>query len=514
MAPKAKAKAKGAAKAKAAPKAMAKVRPRAMRALVGPLRRPAALARGAGEPTVEEKWRKGEAVESEKLHPAELGRGLLLAVDTASYYLNECKVSGRIHGIEVSEGEVYVGLQLLGTTNENLLKQHSGNPVLSFKLHLCKSGCNQQEVSDQLIHGKKVRQILEIDREEGWATNLQKVRPAAEGDELEALRARGQALEEKESDKKKEKDQKSAKEKKRKKAEKERKEKKKERADRSLSSVTSEEVKVDGTMPRQAAKKSADALFRGTGLDARQHVRRKVARRARRALKKRSKKDSSTSGSGSSGSSRGSTAFADDETVFEKASKVKVVATGYPGTLTSQTMSHMRSVLLSEIGTEDKPGMLKACALAYFRQQVAKKASGPAQRELLWLATSIDMILNGNVAGVLDLMTQRFKSCESVLSGCHWSVAQRLELVPPEGVLLTPNEEMVHARKDVYEESRLKWLAAQPEGRVGGASSKGAAKGKTEGKDQNKGGKDRRWSKGGGSKGDAQKRKEDGAGKA
>lgn len=212
MAPKAKAKAKGAAKAKAAPKAMAKVRPRAMRALVGPLRRPAALARGAGEPTVEEKWRKGEAVESEKLHPAELGRGLLLAVDTASYYLNECKVSGRIHGIEVSEGEVYVGLQLLGTTNENLLKQHSGNPDLSFKLHLCKSGCNQQEVSDQLIHGKKVRQILEIDREEGWATNLQKVRPAAEGDELEALRARGQALEEKESDKKKEKDQKSAKE--------------------------------------------------------------------------------------------------------------------------------------------------------------------------------------------------------------------------------------------------------------------------------------------------------------
>ena len=76
------------------------------------------------------------------------------------------------------------------------------------------------------------------------------------------------------------------------------------------------------------------------------------------------------------------------------------MATGFPGTLACQALSQMRSVLLSEIGNEDRPGMLKACALAYFRQQVARKATGPAQRELLSIATAVDLIL--------DVLIQRY----------------------------------------------------------------------------------------------------------
>ena len=67
---------------------------------------------------------------------------------------------------------------------------------------------------------------------------------------------------------------------------------------------------------------------------------------------------------------------------------------------------------------------------------------------------------------------------------------------------------MTRARRDIYQETRLRWLSSQPEGRAGGASNKGGGKGKAEGKESGKGGKDKRWGKGGG-KSDAAKKKED-----
>ena len=507
MAPKAKAKAKakGVAKAKAKPFA----RPRAMRALVRGLRRPAAPGVRGDALTIEERWRRGDEVEAEKLHPGELKDGLLVAIPAASYFLQECRVSGKVQGVEMKGGETHCHLLLMGTTSENLLKLHTANPSALFKVHLCTAGCNQQEVADQLIHAKKFRQVLNVDAEDGWVTNLEKVRPLEEGDDLEALRARGQALkhpglgDEQDLEKDKKKEKKMKKEKKKKKSKKEEKAEKEEE-----SSTESGGIRLNGTMARQACRKKPKELFSGTGLDPTERVRQRVARRARRAMKRKGKKDSSSSGSSSSKSSRRSSERGEEETVFQQASKVKLVATGFPGTLACQALCQMRSVLLSEIGNEDRPGVLKACALAYFRQQLSRKANGPAHRELLNTATAIDLILSGNAAGALDVLIQRFKSCESTLAGCHWTVAQRLELSAPEGVLLTPGEEMVHARRDIYQESRLKWLSSQPEGRPQGGTSKGGGKNKGEGKDGIKG-KDRRWNKGGAPKGDATRKKEE-----
>ena len=82
----------------------------------------------------------------------------------------------------------------MGTTSEHLLKLHTANPAAVFRLHLCTTGCNQQEVSDQLIHARRIRQVLSVDQEEGWVTNLEKVRPLEGGDDLGALRPRGLAL--------------------------------------------------------------------------------------------------------------------------------------------------------------------------------------------------------------------------------------------------------------------------------------------------------------------------------
>jgi hypothetical protein len=355
--------------------------------------------------------------------------------------------------------------------------------------------------------------VLDTEKEEGWVCNLQKVAPLDDRDDLQHLRARqredggplgiggGAPGTPKEGGKKK----------KKKKASKKNKIKKKEdKSQEAESSSTGEEVKMDGSNSRLAAKKDMSTLFRGTGLDPRERVRRKVARRARKSIKKRGAKDNSSKSSNSSSSTEDSPGNVQEETVFEQASKVRQIASGYPGTLASQALMQMRAVLFSELGSPDQPGLLKPCALAYYRQQVSRKSqSGPAQREMLSIATSIDLLMGGNVAGAMDIMVQRFKSCESVQSGCHWTVAQKLEVVPPENAMLTPLQEMHSAQRDVFEESKLRWLAAQPDGRSSSSMGKSSGKTKSEGKDGGKGGgKSQRWTKGG-TKGDGGKKKEE-----
>ena len=311
MAPKAKAKgkarAKGAAKAKPVPKPKAKVRARVMRALVAGRRRPAARGGGEAPLTVEERWRRGEEVDIEKVQLGWIGTGALVALPAASYYLQECKVAGTLQGIEMKDGEVHGQLHLLGTTSENLLKLHTANPDVVFRLHFCKSGCNQQEVADHLLHAKKWRQILDVEKEEGWVTNLEKVRPVEAVDEMNALRARGLALGEAGQEGEPDRDKEEKKERKKKKVKdtKKKKEKKKEKPDPStVSSSESLDARLDGTMAKQACKKDPNALYKGTGLDSREKVRCRVARRARRAMRKKSKKGSSSEDSGSSGTSR------------------------------------------------------------------------------------------------------------------------------------------------------------------------------------------------------------------
>jgi hypothetical protein len=90
-----------------------------------------------------------------------------------------------------------------------------------------------------------------------------------------------------------------------------------------------------------------------------------------------------------------------------------------------------------------------------------------------------------------------------------------LEILPQENTTLTPLPEMGEARRDVYQESKMRWLSSQPEGRGMASGPKGTGKSKAEGKDNQKGGgKDRRWGKGPNPKGDAAKKKEEGTGKA
>ena len=335
---------------------------------------------------------------------------------------------------------MYALMRLTGTTSQPLLKMHTATPDAVFKVHFCPDTCNQQEVGDLLIHARKIRKLIDVTKEEGWISNLEKVRPLEGDDELAALRARGEGLamepgvgggtpvaegEKKKKDKKESKQNKKD-------------QKREDRRRRRRTSSTDEAVRLDGSMSKKAAKKKPAELFAGTGLDPKEKVRRKVTRRARRCVKKKSKKEDSSDSSGSTGSSNGTPTDFDEESVFEQASKVRVVAANYPGMLACQTLAQMRQMLLSEIGNEDRPGSLSPCALAYFRQHVSRKSSGPALREMLSIATSIDQLLAGNAASAMDVLVQRFKSIESTLTGSHRTVSQRLEIVPPDNVYSSP----------------------------------------------------------------------------
>ena len=163
------------------------------------VRRPAAAVEP--EKTLEEKWASGLEVEGYKVPPLELevpplelGEGVRIAMEAATYYLQECKVAGEIRGLEIREGQVSLRLTLLGTTHEGLLKLHSGAPGTVFRLHLCQPSCNQEEVADTLLHTRKIRLVKSLDKEDGWVSNLEKVRPMEGQDDLSALRRREQEL--------------------------------------------------------------------------------------------------------------------------------------------------------------------------------------------------------------------------------------------------------------------------------------------------------------------------------
>jgi hypothetical protein len=473
MPPKVKAKAKPKAKARAGAKAKAKARVRMRR---GALRRPGTRAdeEAVGGPLVRDQWLAGDLLDAHKVDLGLLVPGEIVAMEKAVYFHQECKLAGVLTGVDVRGNEVTLRVKLSGTTHEGVLKLQSGRPELEFRVHRCPTGCGQEETADDLAHAIKMRRIRDLEKEDGWVRNLEKVAPTE--DELGALRKRQEERSPLRPGERRgpeaEKEEEVAEKKKKKK-------KKKSKKDKKSDQETSQEVvAVNGTRPKAANRKEPKALFEGTGLDPKERVRARVFRNARKHLKRKGKKSSSSSTSGTSrGTESDEVLDMSEETVFQAASKVRLVAEGFPGALAGQALAQMRRALLSEIGQDDRPGMVKGVALAYYRQVLQGRANGPAQRELLTIATAIDGLISGKVASTVDLLVQRLKSSESTLSGNHWTVSQRLEVLPGEHQLITQGAELLEARKETYTDYRLRRDAGQPDGRPG-IGGKGVRPGK------------------------------------
>eukprot|EP00435_Cladocopium_sp_Y103_P015109 s1259_g3.t1 len=512
--PRAKAKAKG--KAIAKPKAKAGGKAKAKAVVRRRVRGPAASERAPGDPPGDLRvaWDSGHSVRGADLSLDQVLRDKNVVVEEALYFHRQCKLAGVVLGASVAEGRMTLRLQPTGTTDEELLKVYGGNPRLELRLVLCATGCNHEEVADDLVHAVRMRRRRTDSAEEPWVDNLEKVVPAEGPDELERLRALAKKLDQKPEDeggpgaesgpavkaKEKEKDKKEAKKKKKK-------EKKTKKKSASSRDTSSEGVRLNGTRPKQASQKTAKLLFQGTGMDPSEKVRARVARLAKRYVRKRGKR--SSSGSDSSTASSGEGRLEEEgDSIFQQAAKVRGIAEGFPGALSFQALSQMRTNLMQSLGEEDRSNSTQAVAVQYYRQVLQRKANGAIARELLSLCAVADQLIRARPAQALDIVLQRLKSAESTLNGTHWSVSQRLELLPQEQATLTATAEMKEAQKVALEESKTRYMAAQPDGRVP-TSQKGAGKGKNPGKeDTRRGGDNRKGGKGKGPKGDWKKPEE------
>eukprot|EP00438_Fugacium_kawagutii_P034499 Skav206643 [mRNA] locus=scaffold5599:35854:37374:- [translate_table: standard] len=485
---------RGAAKAKAHPG--------------GLRRRPAGspgMAEARGDPLAE--WQAGRVVKMIEVPLEELMRKEGIVIPKAVYYKQECQIAGVVTGTYPMGEGVGLKFKACGTSHEGILRLQSGQPALEFRIHRCEATCTQDQSADDFLHGLTVRKLLKVEEEEGWARNLEKA-AIPEEDELAGLRARAEVVpgvppaKRSRSDSE-EKDKKSKKKKKKKKA-KEAEKEKKENERKKGEEESGEGTPLDGSKPRAASKKSPRVLFEGTGMDLKESIRAKVMRRAKRSLSKKEAKETSSSSSSSSSASFLQEA---EETIFAQATKVRKIAESFPGVLAHQALGSMRRSLLAEMGLDHGRGAVAPVALQYYRQILARRAQGPVAREQLTLATSIDALVRGQVCLALDTMVQRLKSTESSLEGVHWSISQRLEIAPQEGVALAGTTEIKDAQREAYTEHRTKLLATQADGR--GPYGRGQGKGKSGSKHDGKKGEGKRQGKNSGGKNDTWKKKEE-----
>ena len=263
---------------------------------------------------------------------------------------------------------------------------------------------------------------------------------------------------------------------------------------------TREEKIASGRLPAKAVQKEACQLFSGTALDPKEKVRTRVLKSARRfAARKRAKKSSSSStGSGSSSSSSSSSqGMVMGDGVFSEETKTRALGERYPGALAMEILMLMRRNLLATAGEEGEEQSTKPIALLYFRSALSRKCSGAQARELLNISSAIDALLRARPAQALDILCQRLKAQETVLSGTSWAVAQRLELASQDTTTLIPRGELQSAQRETYLDSRAKWQATSSQGGKGGQKGKGKDKGDANSRDEKKGDARRDKGKGG-----------------
>lgn len=127
-------------------------------------------------------------------------------------------------------------------------------------------------------------------------------------------------------------------------------------------------------------------------------------------------------------------------------------------------------------------------------------------REVRTLCYACDLLLLGRPASALDTLVQRVKALELQATGSHFSIAQRLELLPREEEVLAGRMEAKEAAREAREDYKAR-LGTQrvpfdPKGKGDPKGGKGKDnKGKGDGKDDSH----RLKEKGG--KGDAKKEK-------
>ena len=167
-----------------------------------------------------------------------------------------------------------------------------------------------------------------------------------------------------------------------------------------------------------------------------------VGRLARR--KRRSIKDSDSDGEGSTDSEPGFRVASSREVDLVQMSKKD------PGCLLRSALKEMSRYLAAR-GEANRDDPLQGKVVSYLHQILLPQFPGlRAQRELITLASSLDLLLEGELGRVGDLLVQRFKAIEASLAADgNWMVARHQELIPGQASLSTKAELTEAARAEL-----------------------------------------------------------------
>ena len=445
------------------------------------LKRPAADEKETEEDIAGSKPRKLAAISLREIK--ELGP---IYVGEARYYGRLVQVAGRVVGLRQEGEESFLDLYATGVKDDGLLQILTGKREPVVAIHLCDPSCSGLLTDECLLHAQEYEPV-DL-RRLPWLTNLKAVRAASEDeDEWACLREEkrrrreevgAEALPDKKKKKKKRKSEEKIKE------------------GRVDQPPKEDEGDVEiGQMP-------LGQVFKGTGLDPDAKKRGRVIKRARKIGKgKRRKKKKESSSTDDGDSSSTSTEETDDVAgtlgLFEAEQKLKSMWRKCPGALTHGALSEARERLMSSSGAlwNISKGELPPLFLQYGRQQLIGTMSiSPAlQQEIATVCYTLDHLLLGRVAKAADLLSQRLKSLESLVRGCHWSVGRQLELIRTDLGGIAEESETLSAARRAREEEKLRTLVSRPaagkgnEYGQGGKTRKGKATGKGRSDESGKG---------------------------
>ena len=129
------------------------------------------------------------------------------------------------------------------------------------------------------------------------------------------------------------------------------------------------------------------------------------------------------------------------------------LAQKYPGRLLKSGMTEMSRYLADRAGDDMEGSWHNRKVMAYVSQVMLNQGAGGQgvgvrnQREAITLATCLDLLTGGNLAGLGDVLIQRLKALEAAMADQNWQSARRLELIPPQSAALATTGEKDQASK-------------------------------------------------------------------
>ena len=141
-----------------------------------------------------------------------------------------------------------------------------------------------------------------------------------------------------------------------------------------------------------------------------------------------------------------------------------------PGKLLRSGMEEMSRYLADRVGDgQEEIRWDQRRVMAYVNQilLVGHQGGSPGvrnQREAVTLGTAIDLLLNGSLASLGDLLMQRLKALETAMQEQNWQAARHQELISPQSASLTNTGEREMASRTELRMMKLKAATMKAKG--------------------------------------------------